>query len=212
MTLAVKRAYAAAVHAGGTALVHLRLGPNAVTLLALAVGLAGALSFVVTHDALTFALVMGLGAFLDALDGEVARRTGSVTAFGGYLDAMCDRFYEGAVILAVATVSGHHVLCFLFLFASYTVSYAKARTAIVLPISNEGWPDFMGREGRMLGFVTSVLVYGTFPDARLLGHDPLAWCLIVLIILVAITAAARMRKAHDLLAAAHETVGREPKP
>lgn len=212
MNVAVKRAYAAAVHAGGTALVHLRLGPNTVTLLALGVGLAGAASFALTHDAFTFALVMGLGAFLDALDGEVARRTGAVTAFGGYLDAMCDRFYEGAVILAVAIVSGHHVLCFLFLFASYTVSYAKARTAIVLPISNDDWPDFMGREGRMLGFVTSVLVYGVYPDARVLGVGALAWCLIVLIGLVVITLVARMRKAHTLMTDARQALVREPRP
>src|SRR6185295_17693956 len=69
-------------------------------------------------------LVLFAGLF-DALDGAVARRSGRVTRFGGYLDAMCDRYVEAMVVLTVAMVTGTWALSMLMLTGSMLVSYAK---------------------------------------------------------------------------------------
>ena len=51
-----------------------------------------------------------LSGFCDALDGIVARLHGEVTAFGGFLDSLLDR-YADAFILIALTASG---LCDVF--------------------------------------------------------------------------------------------------
>src|SRR6266851_411284 len=133
--------YRFAVEACGRGVTRLGATPNAVTVAGLAVGIAASAIFIATHQVALFAMMIALGAFLDALDGEVARDTGMVTRVGSYLDATCDRIYEAAAIFAAGVVSGHWVMCFLFLAGSLCISYAKARAALEAPVRNDAWPD-----------------------------------------------------------------------
>ena len=111
---------------------RLGLTPNAITILGflLTVAVAGVLA----SGRLRLAgllLIITLGA--DALDGTLARLTGAVTRFGGFLDSTLDRWAEAAlygalvwhflrvdqdtaVLLAVAAMA-----------ASLLVSYTRAR-------------------------------------------------------------------------------------
>ena len=203
MSRLLKRAYRRAIHAGGSMFLLLGATPNTITLLALAIGVVAAVVFIVTHNALLFAALALLGAFLDALDGEVARRSGTASKLGGYLDAMCDRLYESTLIFAAAYVTGHWTACFLLMVASFTVSYAKARAAVEIPIRNDhGWPEIMGREGRSIGFCFGVLLLGLVPDARWLGHDLFFWTLVVMTITTLITAFQRILRARELILSA----------
>lgn len=193
------RGYRATVTAGGRLLMGIGLGPNAVTLGALVFGLIAGAVFIVTRNPILFALLMLAGAFLDALDGEVARGTGQVTKFGGYLDALCDRAYEAAVILAAAQVTGDWALSMLFLAGSYAVSYTKARAALEAPVSNHGWPQLMGREGRSLGFFVAVLLLGVFPDVLWGGRSLFFWTLAAVNLAIAVTVVQRIRYARTIL-------------
>jgi phosphatidylglycerophosphate synthase len=73
-----------------------RLSPNAITLLALAVGLAAAGAAAQRLYGLGLAL-WAINRLLDGLDGLMARETGQQTDFGGYLDIVADFVVYAAV-------------------------------------------------------------------------------------------------------------------
>ena len=109
-------------------------------------------------------LILGVGV-LDGLDGAVARVSGRTSKFGSYLDAVCDRYFETIVSLTVAWLTGYWLLCMAALAASLTISYAKARAAMEVDVSNTEWPDLMERTERatlFLGglFLSEVLQIG----------------------------------------------------
>lgn len=72
-----------------------------VTCAALVAGLLAALTFGLGHTALPMVLLW-LSGLLDALDGTLARRTGTTSPFGALCDLLFDRMVEMAVILAAA--------------------------------------------------------------------------------------------------------------
>ena len=69
----------------------------------------------------------------DALDGALARTAGRESKFGAFLDSFLDRYSDAAILFGIlwwATFRGEHVLvllCFLTMFGSLMVSYARAR-------------------------------------------------------------------------------------
>ncbi|MCX6031505.1 MAG: CDP-alcohol phosphatidyltransferase family protein [Chloroflexi bacterium] len=108
------------------------LTPNAVTVLGFTLTAAVAV-VVATGQFLTAGLLLIVTLGADALDGTLARLTGNVTRFGGFLDSTLDRWAEvalygalvwhflrvdqdTAVLLAVAAMA-----------ASLLVSYTRAR-------------------------------------------------------------------------------------
>lgn len=101
-----------------------------------------------------FAAAIALCSLADSVDGAVARLGRGPTHWGSYLDAMNDRIFDASMILSVAFVSGHWVLCFLITVGSYTISYAKARAVMEMrfpaPDINNVWPDMMERTERNL--------------------------------------------------------------
>ena len=137
------------------------------------------------------ALVIGL---LDGLDGAVARLGGRTSAFGSYLDALCDRYVDGLVAFTAAAVTGYWLLCMLFLTGGYLVSYAKARAAMEVSVSNTEWPDLMERTERGLLFLAGLAASALIP-VRPLGHDLFWWTLAVLSVLIHLTVVQRVIRA-----------------
>ncbi len=179
-------------------LVSLRVGPSTVTLLGLTLVLACCAFLLLTHRVVAFCLLVVPAALLDALDGAVARATDHVTLFGGYLDAMCDRYAEAAVILSVALVTGYWELSALLLVGSLLVSYAKARAAIEVPVSNREWPDLMERTERGVVYILGLFV-SQLVAWRPLGRDLFWWTLLLLCVLVHLTVYQRIRRAAGLI-------------
>ncbi|MFN8482539.1 MAG: CDP-alcohol phosphatidyltransferase family protein [Anaerolineae bacterium] len=78
-------------------------------------------------------LILSMG--FDALDGTLARSTGKVTVFGGFLDSTLDRFSEAVIYLALlytylTTTTPHTlepILIYLTIVGSLMVSYTRAR-------------------------------------------------------------------------------------
>ncbi len=105
------------------------LTPNITSAIGIALALLSALAYAKgsTHLLLATSLLLFSG-FCDALDGVLARLYREVTAFGGFLDSLLDR-YADAVVYAGIIFGG---LCdiswgFVALIGSLLVSYTRAR-------------------------------------------------------------------------------------
>ena len=128
------------------------INPNFLTFLALAVnGVAAA--FFALGKFRSAAGVILFAAFLDMLDGQVARREGKVTAFGAFFDSTLDRYadmslYMGLLVYyAVNGRSKYVVLAAVATAGSVMVSYARARAESLIPQCKVG---FMERPERMV--------------------------------------------------------------
>ena len=83
-------------------------------------------------------------AFLDMLDGQVARREKRVTAFGAFFDSTLDRYSDMALYMgllvyyAVAERTSYVVLSAVATAGSVMVSYSRARAESLDP-SLQSW-------------------------------------------------------------------------
>src|SRR5271170_6169 len=135
-----------------TGLAATGLTPNAFTFLGLIVNSAAAALFAMGlfHQA---AGVLFLAGFLDMADGQVARRVGQVTAFGGYLDSTLDRYSDLALYMGLVvyyTLIGqvfYMVLAAVAMASSFMVSYSRARAESLIPSCKVG---FMERPERLV--------------------------------------------------------------
>ena len=84
-------------------LLRVRLSPNQITTLSLLAGLLGGACFALTEQAwhVTGALALVLAYTLDNCDGEVARLTGSASAFGAKLDDVADWLTDSLFFVAL---------------------------------------------------------------------------------------------------------------
>jgi phosphatidylglycerophosphate synthase len=107
------------------------LSPNQWTMLSLAPAFV-ALYFLVQERFLLAGVFFIASAFLDLVDGSVARVTGTASRFGAYLDTVIDRYVEALIAFGLlftplpSVVVPAHVWIFLYLFGSMTTTYAKA--------------------------------------------------------------------------------------
>ena len=127
------------------ALGRLGLSPNALTVigsvLTACVGLLLAQGWF-----LAAGLCLWLFSLTDTLDGALARATGRVSAFGAFLDSVCDRYAEAGVFLglvwwyqSIGDALGL-ALTYLSIIGSLMVSYARARAeGVGFQAAEVGW-------------------------------------------------------------------------
>ena len=83
------------------------------------------------------AWILMLGAFLDGIDGELARVSGAKSPFGGFLDSICDHCGDFAIYLGLLFLYiGNHavaeiILLFVAMFASVFGSHVRSRASAV---------------------------------------------------------------------------------
>jgi CDP-diacylglycerol--glycerol-3-phosphate 3-phosphatidyltransferase len=108
-------------------------------------------------------LVLIVANLFDMLDGNVARSTGRVTRFGGFLDSSLDRLSDMVVFLGIivfyARDTEFHSTLNVFLagaamIGSSLVSYASARAESVIPKCDVG---FMRRPERVVLLIIGAL-------------------------------------------------------
>ncbi len=127
--------------------VRANISPNAITLAAIPLSTAAA--FCTTQDFFTAALVLAVpSVLLDFLDGAVARASNKVSAFGNHLEAVVDRYVEGALLVGLSV--HFPVLATSCLTLSMLVSYIKARVGLVISSDNSDWPGVGDRADRMV--------------------------------------------------------------
>ena len=179
-------------------LARLGVSPSAITLAIPLLATLACLWFAHTRRVGPFcAVILVIGA-LDGLDGAVARVSGRVTKFGSYLDAVCDRYFETIVMVAGASVTGYWFLSMVALAGSLVISYAKARTALEVSISNTEWPDLMERTERGLVYLAGLLAADRLAW-RPLGRDLFWWTLLALTVLIHATVLQRVLRARRFI-------------
>lgn len=182
----------------GSALAATGISPSALTVAGPILTALVCWWFIRTGAILPFCLVMGVVGCVDALDGAVARAGGRVTKFGGYLDAVCDRYVEAMVVIAAAVVTGHWTLSAVTLVGTFGVSYAKARASMEVAVSNTEWPDLMERTERSVVFLVG-LAASALISWRPLGRDLFWWTLLFLAVLTHVTVLQRILRARRLI-------------
>ena len=133
---------------------------NQVTVTGLCTVLVMCASYLVYGSTLWFGIGLILAFSTDSLDGAVARLRGEASRFGGYLDAIVDRYQELAVLAVLAVKTDNWPAAFFVLAGSFLTSYAKARTAVEMPISNIDWPDLFERQERIIFLCLLLVVNG----------------------------------------------------
>ena len=177
-----------------------RISPTILTGAGVALVMCSCVVLIVTRRVVLFCVLALLASLFDALDGAVARLSGRVTKSGAYLDAMCDRLSEMLIVVSVAWVTGYWLGSFLVAVGALLVSYAKARTAMEVPVSNLEWPDLMERTERGVFYLTGLVASAVLPW-KPLGRDLFWWTLVVLAVLIYATAIQRMQRAVRLIRA-----------
>lgn len=153
----------------GRALARTGLSPNAVTVTGLVLVAATAAAYLHHRNDVVFGVCLAVAFAFDGLDGAVARVTGRSSRFGGYLDAVIDRYQEMIALAAIAWVHDLWPAAFLVLSGSFLTSYAKARVALEIPVGNFEWPDLIERFERVV-ILIAILVFGVVgPGLLVLG-------------------------------------------
>ena len=103
------------------------INPNIVTIIGLLISLFSGVLYA-SGNLGAGALFIIISGFCDVIDGAIARSQNRRTQFGGFLDSVCDRFADAAIIIGII-YSGFvdPVLGALAIHASLTVSYVRSR-------------------------------------------------------------------------------------
>jgi phosphatidylglycerophosphate synthase len=96
------------------------LGANSVTIIGATVGVSAALAIAHGQALAGLALII-LNRIMDGLDGALARRNGP-SAWGGYLDSLCDFLFYVAVPVGFAYAAPANIWPALLLVASFTLT------------------------------------------------------------------------------------------
>ena len=110
----------------------LRVPPDTLTILGWTLSVCAAVLFGLGY-ARVAGLVMLLGGLFDALDGDVARESNRMSAFGAFLDSTLDRLSEAAIFVGIVFFYAAAARPFEALLAgvamtfSLLTSYARAR-------------------------------------------------------------------------------------
>lgn len=161
--------------------------PAVVTIVGLAVTISGTV-LIATGHLFWGGLIAGLGVVLDALDGPLARRLGTASDRGAFLDTMSDRFGEIAIWVGVSVYLRNEprllVLCIVALAFSLLVPYVRSKAELLDLDGRGGW---MGRAERMILILVGMMAVG-------LGLEIMEALLWVFVVLTGLTVAQRIRK------------------
>jgi CDP-diacylglycerol---glycerol-3-phosphate 3-phosphatidyltransferase len=142
--------------------------PDALTVAGVGLCIAGAavvyFEYVSEWLFLAGAALFVVGSILDILDGALARRRGTGTPFGAFLDSTVDRVGEGFMLGAIGLVlyrDGSEwgvALAFAAIAGSFLVSYARAKAEILGLKGDVG----VGSRAERVVVITAGLVFAPF--------------------------------------------------
>ena len=168
---------------------------NQVTLMGLALIALVSLAYFWHRAPFWYAVTLAIAFSADSLDGAVARIRKESSAFGGYLDAVVDRYQEMIALAALAYVSDAWVAGYFAISGAFLTSYMKARAAMETKVDNVAWPDLFERQERIV-FICLALVCQSLFGAHV---DVIPWALWLLALLTHVTAVQRFLRAKKLL-------------
>src|SRR3954470_13595437 len=128
-------------------LAHGHINPNILTVIGVSLNVGCGLLFGVDHF-FWAGICLIIASLFDMLDGQVARLSGRVTRFGGFLDSSLDRLsdtvvFVGLMVFYARDIESHSTLnVFLAgagLVGSVMVSYASAGAESLIPKCDVGF-------------------------------------------------------------------------
>lgn len=198
LILTIGSAIARARDATARVLIRLRVTPNALTVLGLALTCAAGVFIALDHLHLAALAIFASGA-CDMLDGAVARIARCATPFGAVLDSTLDRYSDFAVFFGCAwLMRGDFTMVtviFFALFGALLTSYVRARAEHVIDDCTVGFFE----RGERCAFILIALVSGNLPIVL--------WSLAVFSNLAAL-----QRLAHTALALREKEKGASARP
>ncbi|NYZ78622.1 CDP-alcohol phosphatidyltransferase family protein [Candidatus Micrarchaeota archaeon] len=154
------------------------ISANAWTLLSLVPAVIG-FAFLVQKQMQGALVLFAASALMDAIDGGVARVTGTVSNLGAYLDGMMDRVVEGLLLIGIMLygipdliVGGYGTPAFLWIalllfFGSAMVSYSRAYAVYRRVLKDDKkisrMPAILERAERLTLIFAGMLLYGVDP-------------------------------------------------
>jgi phosphatidylglycerophosphate synthase len=184
----------------GIAFSKLPLSANQWTLLSL-IPVFFALWFLVNEQFLFAAGLFLLSAFMDLIDGSVARVTGTVSRKGAYLDTVVDRYVEGIIVFGLLFASLPDLFIpgleintpvkawlFLYFFGAMMTTYVKAAAKEKELTEKELRGGFLERAERLIILFIGIL-------AASLDPFYLTYTIVVLAVLSNITVLQRVYQA-----------------
>lgn len=181
----VKNGYLRLVDPVADWLVRRGVHPNTITIIGTLCTVAGGVIYGTGHIR-TAGWFIGVTALFDVLDGTVARRSGTTSTFGAFLDSSLDRLSDGAVMGGLAifyALNSEHrsvtmiAVCIAGLIGAFMTSYTRARA------------EALGIQAKDVGLLQRpervVLLSG--PQA-LFGLTLNGWVLAGIIVLLTVTA------------------------
>ena len=146
-----------------------RINPNVLTVIGVSINVLCGVMFGLGHFFWAGIILIVANVF-DMLDGSVARKTGQVTRFGGFLDSTFDRISDMAAFVGLmdfyARATPFHstlyvLLSGLAMVGSVLVSYASARAESLIPKCDVG---FLRRPERVVLLIIGAL--STHPSSQ----------------------------------------------
>jgi CDP-diacylglycerol--glycerol-3-phosphate 3-phosphatidyltransferase len=143
-------------------LAHGHINPNILTVVGVAINVGSGMLFGFGFF-FWAGIVLIVANLFDMLDGQVARLSGRVTSFGGFLDSSLDRLSDMVVFVGLmvfyARDTEYHSTLNVFLagagmMGSVMVSYASARAESMIPKCDVG---FLRRPERVVLFIIGAL-------------------------------------------------------
>lgn len=158
-------------------LAYSRINPNLLTVIGVAINIGCGLLFGLGHFFWAGVTLIVANLF-DMLDGNVARLSGRVTRFGGFLDSSLDRLSDMVVFVGLmvfyARDTQYHSTLNVFLagaglMGSVMVSYASARAESLIPKCDVG---FLRRPERVVLLIIGALTTHPYSTHFLLNRMP----------------------------------------
>ncbi|HDH28374.1 MAG TPA: CDP-alcohol phosphatidyltransferase family protein [Euryarchaeota archaeon] len=162
-----------------------KVNPSLITLFGFTFSIIAGLMY--ASGNLIFAFItLALGSVLDVADGAVARLTNRVSAFGGFLDSLTDRYSDAVILTGIAVyLQGHYLLVITALVGSLLVSYTRARSE--MEINGKCNVGYGERAERLIIIMAATLVEAASP-----GLNAIYWAVVLLAVLTHFTVAQRI--------------------
>lgn len=174
------------------AFINRNISANKVTVLAFVLGISSG-GWMLLGQPLIATAVLWISGLLDAVDGAIARKTGTSSSWGALMDITFDRIVELSVIISLAVLYPQARLVLIMLTGSIIISMTVFLTvgALSKNTKNKAFYYQAGLAERTEGFIMSSLM--------MLFSNHIIIITIVYFLAILFTAGQRLKEAHKLL-------------
>ena len=172
--------------------INRNISANQVTVLAFVLGISSG-GWMLLGEPLIATAVLWISGLLDAVDGAIARKTGTSSSWGALMDITFDRIVELSVIISLAVLYPQARLVLIMLTGSIIISMTVFLTvgALSKNTKNKAFYYQAGLAERTEGFIMSSLM--------MLFSNHIIIITIVYFLAILFTAGQRLKEAYELL-------------